>query len=349
MPMVKGFFGLVCTTLLLLASWTVHAEQATGVVVDPSTRTWAPPVTRTEYKDWLEGVVQDPKTGDYIVTYKQEGVFYEVTFYPRTKIDPALKSKINLATGGHSVAYEYRLKSGTESRQNIHALRTEITSATAGSVVEPPGWRGAAVTNFQSTGLPIRLNWANRGNGLAPGKSEKGFRLESLDLPGIAIMRIEGDAPTTTWIGTGPEIDTPTGEKLAQIKRSDFIPRLAAIPRIPNPTPFNAAVVLGGIQKHVKDDMASMQLIDPALLGPIDRSLTQAIAAAQGGNTPSLLHEIKSLRQLLKQEHADVDQDNDADDDDKEKKPKPRIAKLAAKVLDFDLKYVEKRVKGDKD
>ena len=44
-----------------------------------------------------------------------------------------------------------------------------------------------------------------------------------------------------------------------------------------------------------------------------------------------------------------MDQDNDADDDDKEKKPKPRIAKLAAKVLDFDLKYVEKRVKGDKD
>ena len=81
----------------------------------------------------------------------------------------------------------------------------------------------------------------------------------------------------------------------------------------------------------------------------IDRSLTQAIAAAQSGNTPSLLHEIKNLRQLLKQEHADVDQDNDGDDDDKEKKPKPRIAKLAAKVLDFDLKYVEKRVKGDKD
>jgi len=29
--------------------------------------------------------------------------------------------------------------------------------------------------------------------------------------------------------------------------------------------------------------------------------------------------------------------------------PNPRIAKLAAKVLDFDLKYVEKCTKGDKD
>jgi hypothetical protein len=307
-------------------------------------------VTRTEYKDWQEGVAQDPKTGDYIVTYKQDGVFYEVTFYPRTKIDPALKSKVNLATGGYSVAYEYKLKSGTESRQNIHALRTEITSATAGSLVDPEGWRGAAVTNFQSTGLPVRLNWANRGSGLAPGKSENGFRLESLDLPGIATMRVEGDVPTTTWIGNAPEIDTPVGEKLSRLKRGDFVPRLAAIPRISNPAPFNAAVVLWGIQKHVKDDMVSMQLIDPTLLALIDRGLTQAIAAAQGGNTPSLLHEIKNLRQLLKQEHADVDKDDDSwDGDDREKKINPRIDKLAARVLDFNLKYVEKRVKGDKD
>jgi len=91
-----------------------------------------------------------------------------------------------------------------------------------------------------------------------------------------------------------------------------------------------------------------MQLIDPALLGLIDRGLTQAIAAAQIGNTSSLLHEIKNLRQFLKQEHADVDKD-DGDDDDKEKRPKPRIDKLAVKVLDFNLKYIEKRTKRDKD
>jgi len=129
----------------------------------------------------------------------------------------------------------------------------------------------------------------------------------------------------------------------------DGVPRVAAVPRIPLPAPFNAAVVLGSIKQHVKTDMASMQLIDSALLALIDRGLTQAIAAAQGGNTPSLLHEIKSLRKLLKQEHADVDKDDDGDDDDKERKPKSRIDKLAARVLDFDLKYVEKRVKGDKD
>jgi hypothetical protein len=144
-------------------------------------------------------------------------------------------------------------------------------------------------------------------------------------------------------------MDSEVGKQLNRLTANDFVLRNAAIPRIPNPTPFNAVVVLGGIQKHVQEDMVAMQLIDPALLALIDRGLTQAIAAAQIGNTSSLLHEIKNLRKLLKQEHADVDQDDDGDDDDKEKQPNPRIAKLAAKVLDFDLKYVEKRTKGDKD
>ena len=43
-----------------------------------------------------------------------------------------------------------------------------------------------------------------------------------------------------------------------------------------------------------KDNKASMQVIDPALLVLIGRGLTQAIAATQGGNSPGLLHEIKT-------------------------------------------------------
>jgi hypothetical protein len=61
-------------------------------------------------------------------------------------------------------------------------------------------------------------------------------------------------------------------------------------------------------------------------------------------------HQIKELRKLLKQEHADVDKDDEGDDfeDDKEKKPAGRIDRLATRVLDFDLKYVEKRLEEKK-
>ena len=93
-----------------------------------------------------------------------------------------------------------------------------------------------------------------------------------------------------------------------------------------------------------------MKLVEPALVAELDRWLETAAAAARSSNTAALRADIKEARRLLKQEHADVDKDDDGDrDDDKEKKVKPRIDKLAARVLDFDLKYVEKRVKGDKD
>ena len=54
---------------------------------------------------------------------------------------------------------------------------------------------------------------------------------------------------------------------------------------------------------------------------------------------------------MLKREYADVDQDDedwDKDDDKGKEKDKSRlIDKLAAKVLDFDLKYIQKRLGDD--
>ena len=172
------------------------------------------------------------------------------------------------------------------------------------------------------------------------------------ELLGVGIAKISGAMSLLVYPDEGPEgalINFMEDGGFLK-KASGGVSRLAAIPRISVPTPFDAAVVLANIQKHVQDDMVSMQLIEPALLGLIDRSLTQAIAAAQSGNTPSLLYEIKNMRKLLKQEHADVDKDDDGDrdDEDKEKKIKSPIDKLAARVLDFDLKYIEKRVNEEK-
>ena len=106
---------------------------------------------------------------------------------------------------------------------------------------------------------------------------------------------------------------------------------------------------IAGIQQHIKTDMLSMQLVDAAFVSQLDPWFASAIDAAKRNNIEGLRHAIKELRRLLKQEHADADKDDDRDDDDKEKKVKPRIDKLAARVLDFDFKYLEKRVQGNKD
>ena len=305
-----------------------------------------------------EAIVLDPSTGNYVINYRGFNLdtgtrsWQRVIFVPATKIDPVAKSRFKLTDQG-LVAYHYKVKNASTSQQALSGFRALVSQANRTSQVVPQGWRGSVVPDRNTTNM--RLNWSysrqQAGDGLKPGNSQSGFGVESSDLPGVGMLRLRGATPTLAFPDEGPSQEL--SDKLDELSSpdSDSVPRLAAIPRIPNPTPFNAAVVLGSIQQHVKTDMVSMQLIDPALLAPVDRGLTQAIAAAQGGNTPSLLHEIMNLRQLLKQEHADVDKDDDGDrdDDDKNKAAKRQIDKLAARVLDFDLKYVERRVKGEKD
>jgi hypothetical protein len=94
--------------------------------------------------------------------------------------------------------------------------------------------------------------------------------------------------------------------------------------------------------------MVAMRLVEPSLVSGLDRWLEAAITAAKAGNTPALKADIKEARKLLKREYADVDDDRDeaGEDDGKERRKTARIDKLAARVLDFDLKYVERRVKG---
>ena len=324
---VQGLMLYVC----LVASFAAVAEQQ-SIVVDSN--------------------------GDYVFTYEGYRGWQKVKWVPATKINPAVRGIIRPVTGkSDNLSYNYTVRNGKDSRQFLVGLNFLASNVLSSDARSPDGWSGGAVLDH-AAGAGFIVGWFFRRYGgpweagIKPGTAVNGFGFDSKDLPGVGKVELGGAVPGgQSFPDEGPNEDSPILSEFNRILDNDFVTRLAAVPRIAVPTPFDAVAVLVGIQKHIKTDMTSMQLIDPVLLALIDRGLTQAIAAAQGGNTPSLLHEIKDLRQLLKQEHADMDKDDDGDrdNDDKEKKTKSRIDKLAARVLDFDLKYVEKRVKGDKD
>ena len=305
--------------------------------------------------DGNDSFVYHPAEDVYVYTYTgiEEGVpvVVRTVYVPSTRIVPTVKSRIAVTTSG-ALRYSYRLMNGSASKQNLKGIRFAGSHADRLGVSMPAGWKDIIIPdNISPTEVPnaatqYLINWhyigRDRTAGLAPGSAQDGFAFVSNDLPGIAEAQLRGaDAPYKGPLDSGTWAWPPNNavhDKAYAFESKDYVARLVAAPKIGNPVPFNAAVVLANLQKHLKTDVAPLGLIDPVLMAVIDRGLTQAIVAAQAGNTTSLLHEIKSLRQLLKQEHADVDQDNDGDDDDK--KPKPRIDKLAAKVLDFNLKYV---------
>ena len=300
-----------------------------------------------------EGIAYDPNTGNYVVTYKTYDVngdemLYRLVFVPATKIEPTLKSKFEESKSG-KIIYRYKIRNGPKSNQALISLRLIASSADETSQTTPKNWRGNATPNIGSFG--VRVNWSYwRGSrvtsGIAPGQSLSGFSLESEDLPGVDVAKMEGATPIAGFAGEGPQ--GKVGDEFDKLRLNNFVPLPAAVPKIPVPDPFDARVVIAGLQKHLKDDIVSMQLIDPVFATQLDRYLQGAIDAANAGNTAGVKGNLKDFRRLLKSEHDDIDKDDDKDNDDKNKdKSKKLIDKLAARVLDFDARYVLKRFGGD--
>ncbi|MBI5782515.1 MAG: hypothetical protein HZA69_02110 [Gammaproteobacteria bacterium] len=307
-----------------------------------------------------EGIVQDPATDDYVITY--QGFDYDtgarlwrrVVFVPATKIEPMIKSTFK-ATDQGMLLYRYKVRNGKTSKQALRGFFTIASHANERSHKSPSGWHGGVNPNYGKTGVII--SWFYRrqqaGDGLKPGANQEGFYVESQDLPGIGTLYLRGSTPTLSFPDEGPGQEL--ADKLDELRdlTRNSIPRPAAVPLIPVPSPFDAATVLTSLQKHVKEDLIGMALIDPVLVSQLDPLFGAALDAAQRGNAEGTRKAIKDIRHLLKREHENVDkEDNHDEDDDQDDKKKDKhnkkrlIDKLAAKVLDFDLKYVEKRVKG---
>lgn len=303
-----------------------------------------------------ESIVLDPHTGDYIITYSSytaeiQPALQRVVFVPATKIDPIVKSKFKLDEND-KIRYSYTLKNGPKSRQNIDGLAISNTVNTIAPLDVPKNWIGNIFPNFE--GNHARVAWSYWGDeelgGLPPGSVQVGFGFNSNTLPGIGTAELRGASPAGQGFpDEGPDPDTEVGKQFLEIQNKNKVLRPAAVPLIPVPTPFQAAAVLESLQAHVQT-WVGMNLLDAPVAADIDRQFTAILTALNAGNTSAARLYFKDLRQLLKKHRADAEDEDDEGTEaeitsDKDKpKHKAFIDKLAAKVLVFDLKYIEKRL-----
>jgi hypothetical protein len=328
-----------------------------------------------------EGIVLDPVTGNYTLTYSDTlkggvKVLSHATFVPATKIVPEIDSKFHLDHSG-AVTYRYSVSSGALSRQILTTVRFDLAGKVVGSqdlptnmqtstveqafavlkanelaLTTPAGWRGAISTNKSGAS---RISWhpIDSTAGIPPKGHLKDFGFNSLSLPGLGLAKLEGESGVNGYGGEGPDSDSDIGKQIAALEQNDFVPRNAAVPTIAVPDPFDAATLLGGIQAETHTWIAK-QLLDATFYSQLDRYFQSAISAYRLNQPKVGRKEIQTMRELLKREHANVDREDDDDDrgakHDHDKKNKPvLIDKLAARILDFDLKYVMKRMGVDND
>lgn len=330
-----------------------------------------------------ESIMLDPATGDYIITYWDDSVedsygkptqpeLMKTTFVPATKIVPSIQSRFRLY-GEENVRYDYSVSNGKAAKQSIVTISLEQ----AGRIANEQDARFATATeneleqaifaNMSSVDAPgnwtgyirreqARIFWGADDlevDGIRAGRTQSGFGFLSLALPGISEARIEGLGAVFGYAGSGPAEDSAIRDELARLRMNDFIARPAAVPTIAVPTPFDPAVVLERIQAHAHTWIAK-QLLDSAFSAQLDRYFQSAISAYRLNQPKVGKKHIQTMRELIKKEHADADREDDKDDrgekgDDHDKNKRILIDKLAARILDFDLKYVAKRMGGDKD
>lgn len=329
-----------------------------------------------------ESIVLDPVTGNYIITYWDDinysntpngppAGLQQTTFVPATKIIPTISSRFRLGEAG-SVAYSYTMSNRATAKQAIVMLSLEQTarvkgerdlpvttaplseltqaiSANMSTLDSPKNWRGNINRVPGYSNIFWQANDVETG-GVQAGSTQAGFGFSSPALPGVGEARMEGLGGVFGYAGEGPADDSAILPELNRLKDNDFVPRNAAVPTIAVPDPFDAAVTLERIQTHMHT-WITMQLLDATFSAQLDRSFQSAISAYRLNQPGVGKQEIQTMRELLKKEQPDLGRDEEHESEKNHEKHDDRksalIDRLAARVLDFDLKYVTKRMDDD--
>lgn len=268
-----------------------------------------------------------------------------------------------------------------EMRDRLDMTRAEfavIHSAIVRAMSAPPGWNSGTTRDYDNVAISNiywdaeSLRWVNSipkkldKYGIQPGSEVSGFGFTSLDLPGIIQAELTGGGSGSVYADEGPDEESAIYAQLEQIRNNDFVPRAAAVPMIAVPVPFDATVVLDRIQAHLKTwvDMPAIGysgdphlqqkifLIDASYAAQLGRHLSAAADAYRRNQTRTGKEYIETVREMLEDEHKDLEHDdgeNERAGKNKEHSTSRRalIDRLAARVLDFDLKYVLERMDKD--
>jgi hypothetical protein len=331
-----------------------------------------------------ESIVLDPATGNYTITYRGDSNSTELSqtvFAPSTKVVPSIRSSFRIGEKG-AIVYRYTVSNGATAKQaivgvvldqivdpivgelplplgqnetqaNIDAYDAAIKAA----VATPTGWYGdiIRVPNIDGSNLN-RIAWTPNPpikiGGIPAGRTLTGFGFSSVDLPGVWPSQMDGLGEVLGFPDEGPIEESAIKVELDRLRDNDFITRPAAVPMIAVPAPFDAATLLNRIQTQMHT-WIGMQLLDATFSAQLDRYFQSAISAYGLNQNKVGKKQIQTMIELIKKEQPELGRDEEHESDKSHEKnddKKPAlIDRLAARVLDFDLKYVTKRMGGDKD
>ena len=228
------------------------------------------------------------------------------------------------------------------------ATTESILKENAAALFTPPDWEGSITFGMYDEDN-IRIGWnpfrddvtGKSKDGIKPGVRLAGFGFYSHALPGIGSVQMEGNSSIPKMLKYDPNSEVSVIDQLLIIEENDHAYGNAAVPAIILQTPFDPVATLEQLQDHIKQWTTS-ELLDRAFHSKLRRSLQEAIKAYRKKDTKVAIEHLETTRQLIRKEQPDSDK-SDPQNEENEILYVTRglvIDKLAARILDFDLKYV---------
>ncbi|MDB0510873.1 hypothetical protein LBW60_16480 [Ralstonia solanacearum] len=310
-----------------------------------------------------QSITFDPTSGDYTISYYASDdsgnqVLRQTVFVPSTKIRPAIRSEVEARHDG-SVVYRYALKNGANAPQAIQVftldpvigVKTQVLAsgrrAAHGEISTPQPW---TVLTTAKANNALRVVWRYPGaGGLWPTQAQPGFGFESTSLPGIVAAGVAGNAPDFPGLGEdGFDSESTLGQQLQQLVMHDYVDVWVAAPAISLTNPINPTAVLTQLREHVAA-WQSQKLIDQSLAAGLDSAFQAALAALAQGNTQQAVQALRAARQSISLFHGDGQDEDEGPAEDRQKEYGSKSSALAARVLQFDLRYLVHRLSGNGD
>ncbi|MBN1396647.1 MAG: hypothetical protein JXA06_01315 [Bacteroidetes bacterium] len=184
-------------------------------------------------------IIYDQQNGNYIFQYLRENPetgerdsLVQVTFVPRTKINPSVRSWVVFLNDSNQYQYNYTIHNGSDSEQNLLIFLIEFGQGIDVIDKSTQKWFGG---RYYSAGIPQnKYDWMGN-QGLQPTWNKSGFILGSNGIPGIGHAYFQGKARVPSFpYGMPWEMDSVFAE-LDKFP-ADYVKRSIVVPiAIPNP------------------------------------------------------------------------------------------------------------------
>jgi len=279
-----------------------------------------------------------------------------------------MKSQFSLNDDG-GVAYRYTIENDEKNDQDIVSIVLNEVSQIIGSrddrdfkitygmdstwaasilkensaaLVSPPGWRGSITfgmyhkDNIRVGWNPLRDEGDRSLAGIKPGMHLANFGFDSSALPGIGSAQMEGESSTPIQIQYDYDSSISIIDQLMKIEEHAHALDNAAVPAILIQTPFDPSETLTQLQDHMRK-WVTASFLDRSFHATLSRSIQKAIKAYRNKDTQVAKEHLEATRKLIREEQPNIKKGMSAI---RYASRGLTIDILAARILDFNLKYV---------